>query len=205
MNPIISSKKWFSIIEVMIGIFVFALWLTSIYMMLSGSIKMSDQSRNLIIATHLANEQLELYKNIRDSNFQKWKFWSLTNPSRAFGDTEQFEVDNYYTLQNNYSTSADFPIKVEKIIWFVEWVENLQDMDMYRLYYDDLWRYTHEKWDNAESDFYRYLHVEEIKYDNDGMEDTLDNAVKVTAHVVWTHGSYHATQVSTVVSDWKRY
>ena len=87
-------------------------------MMLSGSITMSDYSRNLIIASNLANEQVELFKNIRDSNYTKVKSWIQVQPNKSWRDVEsdpngRFVKGKFYKIENNYSPTADFPILVK--------------------------------------------------------------------------------------------
>lgn len=206
MNTLKSSSSAFSIIEVMIWIFVFALWLTSIFMMLSGSITMSDYSRNLIIASNLANEELELFKNVRDSNYMKVKVWSQMRPNLPYDANNLFEIDKYYKLENNYSVGAGFPIKVDEIRPFEEWVDALlPGMDDYRLCLDDKKRYTYDcSGTNTETNFYRYLKVSQAIYDDSWAWKEIPDAFTITARVIWTQGWYYSTEISTVITDWKK-
>jgi hypothetical protein len=88
--------------------------------MLSGSITMSDYSRNLIIASNLANEQVELFKNVRDSNYSKVKYWIQINPSDNldwsvldsnrdgklddnYDEDKIFKKGFFYKIENNYN------------------------------------------------------------------------------------------------------
>jgi hypothetical protein len=42
---------------------------------------LNDYNKNYIIATNLAREQLELVRNIRDSNYKQIKKYNQINPS----------------------------------------------------------------------------------------------------------------------------
>jgi len=79
-----TSQKAFSIIEVMIGIFVFSLGLISIYALLASSLNVNSYNRNAIIASQLAREQLEFVYNLRDTNYEKLQLWNLVSPSNTF-------------------------------------------------------------------------------------------------------------------------
>jgi Tfp pilus assembly protein PilV len=70
----------FSIIEVLIGIFIFSLGLVSIYALLASSLRINDYNSNAIIASNLAREQVELFRNIRDTNYKKLQVWNQINP-----------------------------------------------------------------------------------------------------------------------------
>jgi len=207
-----NNKKAFSIIEVMIAIFVFAFGLTSVFAMLSWSIRMSDYSRNLIIASHLADEQLELFKNIRDSNYKKWQLWDIENPSEWHGTAtfnEPSLVAKYYKLRyNDTNISWSFPIKAEELASFQAPDKNVQPtpselsyMENYRLCITPYWRYTYDCLTaaNEETSYYRYLQIEAPEY------VSAEAALEVTSVVIWKGKKFHSTEISTIVTDWKRY
>lgn len=181
-------------------------------MMLSGSITMSDYSRNLIIASNLADEQLGFVRNIRDSNYMKLNYWSQVSPDRNFDSTDPnslFQTGSYYVLENNYELFADFPISVTKLPDpFIEWVDKIDQymLDNYRLCIDAEGRYQYDcsSW-NDPTNFFRYMYVDEVKYDNSGTMEIISDAFRVTSKVIWAEWWYHSTEVSTIISDWKRY
>ncbi len=211
MKKIYTHKNsWFSIIEVMIGIFVFSLGLTSIFMMMSWSVNMSSYSRNLIIASQLASEQVELFKNIRDSNYNVWKSWDILDPSWVYAaSTVKFESWKYYTLENNYNPDARFPIYVAQLLQLPpedqdEIFDDIASHSAYRLYLSDEWRYTHDSsW--QETNFFRYVYLEPASYFENGNEVVVDDAFKLTSKVIWADKWIHSTSVDTVITDWKRY
>jgi Tfp pilus assembly protein PilV len=103
VKSIKNTLQAFSIIEVLIGIFVFSLGLISIYALLASSLSVSDYNRNSIIASNLAREQIELFRNIRDTNYKKLQVWNQLDPD-SLNYSDVFLSDNYYTLENNINT-----------------------------------------------------------------------------------------------------
>src|SRR3989338_5479549 len=64
-----TNKKGFSIIEVIISVFVIAVGLVSIIGLIAGSLRESINSRNQTIAANLVQEGVELVRNVRDNNW----------------------------------------------------------------------------------------------------------------------------------------
>lgn len=63
------SRRGFSIGEVILSAFVLAVGIVAVIGLLSSSIKHSIDSRDEIIASQLAQEGVELVRNIRDNNY----------------------------------------------------------------------------------------------------------------------------------------
>lgn len=75
-------KKGFSIGEVILSAFVLAVGIVAVIGLISNSIRHSIDSRDEIIASHLAQEGVELARNIRDNNWannQAYDFGIATN------------------------------------------------------------------------------------------------------------------------------
>jgi hypothetical protein len=92
-------------------------------MIIVSTLNTNYYNKNYIIASNLASEQLELYKNIRDSNYKIIKKFNQINPSKEYTETYtplKFEINTEYKIYNDFSASASFPIKVEKISGFAE-------------------------------------------------------------------------------------
>jgi len=104
----------FSMIEIMIGIFIFSLGMISIYAILSSTVNINTYNKNYIIASHLAREQLEQVRNIRDSNYAVIKKYNQKNPSGT-DYNNLIDLNTYYKIENDYSVSADFPIALTEI------------------------------------------------------------------------------------------
>ncbi len=68
-NKTIKKYKGFSIGEVILSAFVLAVGIVAMIGLVSNSIRHSIDSRDEIIASHLAQEGVELVRNIRDNNY----------------------------------------------------------------------------------------------------------------------------------------
>lgn len=75
------NKKGFSFLEVMISVFVLSVGITAVMELMSSNILNSIGSRDATIAAELAQEGIELTRNIRDNNF-------ITDPSEPFDDLD---------------------------------------------------------------------------------------------------------------------
>jgi len=204
------SNKAFSIIEILIWIFIFSLWLISVYAIIVTTIRINDYNSNYIVATNLAKEQIELIKNIRDSNYKVLKPFDLKNPNwDNFTDiSERFLAWRYYKIENIFW--SNFPVKVDEIIWFNEWKDELNwDMLNYRLCIDtDINSNTYNMYtydcnlDDKETEYYRFIYIDELYNDED--DSYNGNAYKIKSKVIWNKRWYHEFEINTVLADWKR-
>ncbi len=193
-----NNKKAFSIIEILVWMFIFSLWILSVYAVIMSSMNLNEYNKNYIIASNLAREQLELVRNIRDSNYVKIQKYNQINPSEAYDPTDPpglFLEGSHYVIENNYSSTASFPIEVTSI-W------DISDKTQYELCLDSLNRYVHDcnLW-NKETRFYSYISISAV-IDDDGV--VIDKAFKVTSKVSWYKRWYHEFEVVSIIADWKR-
>ena len=63
-----SNKHGFSLIEVMISVFVLSLGLVAVSILMTSNIRSSENAKNQIIASQLAQEGIELVRNLKDNN-----------------------------------------------------------------------------------------------------------------------------------------
>ena len=200
-----SSRKAFSIIELMVGIFIFTLWLLSVYMVLMTSINANERNKNAIIASNLAREQIEIFRNIRDTNYKKLQVWNQQNPQENFTAwvTKLFSTGSYYTLENDFSNPSAY-VNISEISSFVEGETELANMQNYRLCFDweknyrSCWNVTPTHW--IELPFYRYLLIEELT--ENGV--VVPNAFLITSKVIWSIKGYHEFEIKTILNDWRR-
>jgi len=203
-------NKWFSIIELIVWIFIFVLWLTSIYMLISSTINFNDYNKNQIIAANLSREWLELIKNLRDSNYKNLHKWNLISPNiqTNFDLASNYITNGYYKVWLDYnSLSPDFSVKLDKINNFKEWASFLNsDMKNYELCNDWLGKYTYDcTWTNKRTRFYRYLKFEPLMYkDTSWTNITIKDSYKVTSKVIWYIRGYHEINLTTILSDYKK-
>ena len=95
------NKKAMSIIEVMIAIFIFTLWLASVFMIISSAGNINNYNKDFIIASNLAREQVELIRNIRDTNYKKFQKWNMLRPE-SWNYTNVFSgsTSGFYKIEN---------------------------------------------------------------------------------------------------------
>lgn len=199
-----NNKIGFSIIEILIWIFVFSLWITWIFAIISSTLKINELNKNYIIASNLANEQIELVRNIRDSNYTIIKNYNQINPA-INNYEEKFEYKKKYKIENNYSNTAVFPIKVEDITsWFEEWESKLQKMENYRLCIDFQNRYTYDCVWNIKTKFYKYISFEKVEYLNSWIIENIEDAYLLKSKVIWYINWYHEYEIKSIITDWKR-
>ena len=205
-----TSPIGFSIIEVMIGIFVFSLWLVSIFALLASSLNVNELNKNSIIAGQLAREQIELVRNIRDTNYKNLKLWNQQDPSVSLSKTpvdetidpdKVFFPDNYYFVENNY---ANGEIIVDNL-WssLLEGQENLSSMIWnYDICFDSENRYVRCSGSNIDATkFFKYLKVEKAQ---DDLWNDIENAYILTSKVIWYVRGYHEFEIKTIITDWRR-
>lgn len=200
--------KAFSIIEVIIWIFIFSIWLLSVYVLLQSAININSDNKNRIIASNLAREWVELVRNIRDSNYRTNHLWNNINPKikANFNDSNNlFMIWLYYKVSNNFDWNiADFPIKTEKISDFWEWEANINKMQNYRLCLDSENNYTNNCSWNKKTIFYRYLKFEKLDYVDSWTTKTINSWFKVISKVFWYNKGLHSTEIKTVITDYKK-
>ena len=182
--------SWFSIIEVLVGIFIFTLGLISIYLIMVSSLKLNDYNKNQIIASNLAREQIELIRNVRDTNYN-----TLFNWDSIPWSSDKITPGNYYKIENDFS--GGLPAKINSFVYVDEGQQYLTDMEIFRLCLDDKNRYVFcSSGSNLDTTpFYRYMLV----------KDTPEAwAYKITSKVMWYKRGYHDLEINTILADWKR-
>jgi len=203
ISYIFREKKAFSIIEVLVGIFIFSLGLVAIFMLLSSSMTLNELNKNKIIASNLAREQIEFLRNVRDTNYDRVQPWNLQNPDST-DYTKIFSTGSYYTLESDI-TASGYPIKVQKISPFFEGPSHIAtDMDAYRLCIDSQKRYTYNCTGNTSTYFFRYLSIEPVEYLSGATMTQIEDAFRVTSKVIWYKNGYHEFDIKTIITDWRR-
>ena len=112
-----TNKKAFTLIEILVWAVIFMIWFAAVYNLLISTMNLNSYNKNYIIATSLAREQLELFRNIRDTNFSKMQNYDIINPQRCDENNEcweqfKFQKDKFYRISNDFSNSGGFPVKV---------------------------------------------------------------------------------------------
>ena len=197
-----TNISWFSIIEVLVGIFIFTLGLISIYLIMVSSLKLNDYNKNQIIASNLAREQIELIRNVRDSNYNALYAWdSIPGTTDANWNREMFIPENYYMIQNTFWVWD--PISIVDISWMDEsWAQESEvrpgwRMESFRLCLDPQNRYIYcpSATSPNQTPFYKYLKIE---------SSPIDDTFEVVSKVIWYKRWYHDLEIRTLLADWKR-
>jgi len=197
MKKISKNILWFSIIELLVGIFIFSMWLVSIYAIIVSTLKLNDYNRDYIIATNLAREQLELIRNYRDTNYEKYQKYNQIN-TNTMDYNNVFGVWVWYTIENNFDLSAPFPISLLEI-------SDINDRDNYKLCLDSENRYTYDcSWADKETNFYKYIYIDDVKYDSGAGTNIINKALKITSKVKWYNRWEHEFEIKMILTDWQR-
>lgn len=197
------SKLWFSMIELLIWIFIFTLGLTWVYMLIVSTMWLNEYSKNSIVATNLAREWLEIVRNTRDTNYINLHNW---NKLPWISTTNNFSTWVYYKVFNDFLASSLYTQKFEEITPFWEWESELNGkMQNYRLCLNGENLYTYDcSSSNKKTIFYRYIKFDDVKYKSWALTVTEKDALKVKSKVIWYHKWYHQVELNTIITDWQR-
>lgn len=102
MIRILTRTSGFTLVEVIVGMLIFSIGMSGILALLHTTINNSLYSRHEVVAANLLREQIELIKNIRNSN--KRNFIPYES-ARFVGSTNTGLSNGYYIVENNYSSS----------------------------------------------------------------------------------------------------
>jgi hypothetical protein len=118
-----------------------------------------------------------------------------------------FATWTYYKIENDFSSSASFPIKVTKIDDFWEG-ENMLSTKMkdYNLCLtpNNLYTYDCTTW-NERTYFYKYIRIDDVTYDETWVTKVISDAFKVTSKVIWYKKGYKEFEITSIFTDFKRF
>ena len=202
-----SNSYGFSIIEVMISIFIFSMGMASIFMLISSSININATNKDSIIASNLAREGIEIIRNIRDYNYETYHNYNwIPNPSNDF--TKKLELWVYYKLENDFSSpNYSFSLKSD---WNQFFTSDPQD-DFKNWKFDDYVLcikkdtsiYSHDCLDeDKKTNIHRYVVLSELK---DSSWNVIDGAFKLKSKVVWYSKKYREFEINTILTNFNRY
>lgn len=72
---ILRNNSGFTLVELLIGMTIFAIGMTGIYALLSSTMNHASYSRHEIVVANILREELELAKNTRDTNIRNFLPW----------------------------------------------------------------------------------------------------------------------------------
>lgn len=213
------TNAWFSIVEIMVGIFIFTAWLISIYLVIEASLRLVDDSRNKIVATNLAREWVELVKNIRNTNYNDISWWGHFDVDEDWIRDKILESEGYYIIENrnvnitNSSMESNLNINMDFLPSEPHYsISNIKDETWLTketsLYIkDNIYSYE-EEIDSKKTQFYRYIKISPIEYKETTSSPDLINgkAVQITSYVYWLDSKkIKHIEIPTIISNWKNY
>jgi len=110
-----ARERGFSFVEVIISIFIIVVGIVATITLLGKSMKESLDSRDQVIAGLLAQEGIELVRNIRDNNWANWATSAVSFDHITAGDNCRIDKnDNYPTdLICEYPNTEDLALKID--------------------------------------------------------------------------------------------
>lgn len=216
------SSAGFTLVEVLIAILIFGLGLISAFVLSSSANSLSLRSKQEIIATNLLREQLELLKNIRDTNFLALRdFDSLrgVNPACNGSDckiefgyaaigtrytpgltpvvyTKNIFTSPISTPSGNRAHQAMVVAEASKTLGTTSFRYCLDTFGRYRLDCDSTMKAT---------PYYGFILIQPLKTQGSGTPEFIVNsAFRVTAYFATTEGGYREIPMSTIITDFKK-
>lgn len=157
---------------------IFAIGLTGILALLSTTITNSSYSRHEIVVAGLLREQMELVKNIRDTNLENYTEWDKIHTEDVATSTW---LSGTYIIENNFNNIElvfdasgngniiASPVYLRNITTeFSALPSDDHRFEKSRLYLDEQGRYTHTV--TATGTVYAaYMMLSPLGYDNSGV------------------------------------
>ncbi|MDD2487600.1 MAG: type II secretion system protein [Candidatus Gracilibacteria bacterium] len=196
------NRKGFTIVELMIAIVIFTIGFLSAYLLIYSAINSSARSKNEIIASNIAREQIELVKNIRDTNWLK--NWDWNDLTEILG-TGNLGDSTYYVIENDYSGAV--PIKMAELNPPFDGTKGkvLGNLNV-RLCSDSQGRYSHCVSGEVKTNFYSFIKVEPLVTKNTitNSDVPVVGAFRIESVVVNNEKGYNEFKINTIITDWKR-
>lgn len=108
------NKSGFTIIEVMVAVFIVSLSLVGILALVDSNLKVQNLNKNTLIASQLAQEGLETVRNIRERNWLDGNSFFFNIHSGGLG--EEFYVIDLYNGQMAMNAVSDIDQAETKIL-----------------------------------------------------------------------------------------
>ncbi|HBI97147.1 MAG: Type 4 fimbrial biogenesis protein PilV [Candidatus Falkowbacteria bacterium GW2011_GWC2_38_22] len=186
-NPMILKKlkqsPGFSIIEASIVMAVVSIGLLGVFSLVMQNIQVQRGNKNMLVASMLAQEGIEMVRNVRDENW-------LVDPTNwdigiADGADFDFKIDTDGIIDIDDASPA-----------------NITDSDNARLFLDSVTNfYTHTSTGNIPTQYYRLITATP---GGDLNSDGEDDYYKIKSHVQWQdRGVLKDYIAETYLYDWK--
>jgi prepilin-type N-terminal cleavage/methylation domain-containing protein len=227
------AKGGFTLIEILIAILIFSLGLIAAFTLISTATALSTRSKQEIIATNLLREQIEIIKNIRDTNFLALREYnSLTGVNGPCTVSPCMKIDpGYWIVGLKYalpvatsfsplSTTGTLPstapnwnspsLTDHKGIIAIEAAKPLVSTS-FRYCIDALGRYRQGSICATPgmtlTPYYWFMLIRPVVTrvsPGTSVTTRVDGALEVTAYFATTEGGYRELSMSTIITDFKK-
>lgn len=201
------SKKWNSIIEVVVVIVILTIWIIWTYSILNSSMILSTSTENKIKAINIAREWIEAVTNIRDTNWIKF-----SSDYKDCWFTKAYDI-NCISWTNTTYSSWSYTLNQSWSLWYLSWV--LAPIPAYwswyikdfLVYFDSNWLITQtgsytQNCSSLTNTWCFSIFTREIKI------NVLDpKQIKISSIVNWSDASSqtwsHTINLETILTNWK--
>lgn len=206
-----SDTRGFTVLELMVGIVIFTLGFLGAYLLVDSANTVSVRSRDEIIGANVMREQIELLKNLRDTNWIQFRSWDSIELAKSPTEMDRtLHSGGYYSIANDFRTGKTVRIDrisslndVSKEAILQEFQKNPSAV---RLCIDSLGRYVHDcSGGNRQTNYASFIRIEPLITQNTrtGSPVPVERAYKVRSFFVSFDKGFRLTSMSTVITDWK--
>lgn len=214
-----SRKKGFTLVELLVGMTIFTVGITSIFLLLESTFKSASISRNEIIVANLLREQIELIRNLKENNyknFAKWDLAKITNESGNIVKNSLFEGN--FLVENNFDEKkfefdenwiSESPIKIIQKD-FSDINDDQKIFEEARLCFnlENFYIHCNNSTNEKKTSFASYIKISEMKYDGNSKilnENNENQAYIIEAFVINKNGSnYRKYDTKTIITNWMK-
>lgn len=175
-------KKWITLIELLIAIIVFWIWVLYIISTIIWNVRYVTQVNLKTQATFLAKEWIEMVYNLVDTNISKWINWNCSDLDIDYVCTDFiWNTNNFYKISyitwSSYLISPTVDDFNDNVLFFHTWDVN---------WFEWFWFDHNSSWE--ETVFSRYLYFTWIYSEPDWGILDKNKILKVSSYVEYRMG-----------------
>ena len=208
------TTKGFTIVELMVAVLIFSMGLLSAFLLIDTAMSAATNGRNEIIAANLSREQIELLKNLRDTNWLQHMYWNSIDSNNNTVNLDMNPltltgiINGFYVIENNNIPSEPQAIYLKPLSPLFQWNQdaslannNLQEAQLCKE--NNFYTHCNRNWQsNVPTQFYSFIQISDLKLPSDPT-NIVPDAFLVTSVVISTQNGYREYVVRTILTDWK--
>lgn len=100
------SSRGFTIVELVVVIFILSFGMLGVVSLITQTVQVSHINKNMVIASQLCQESLELVRNARDNNWlgkDNWETGSTTNSNTDWIQDGVYSIDYTGVVKNSFN------------------------------------------------------------------------------------------------------